>query len=212
MKKNVSTILWAVCILAGFCFINLRGDSKRITGESVPLPGPRSEDLDSLNRVLFALAAERYAIVKGRGENWILSTHSGSQVLKVTDGSQTIVSLPILDPEDQIGLCCYVKQFNSLVVNEADALVLSGHQKEGEKLFTLLLRFDSCGGLWRENLQKKLDLLQRFTGNSNSAKDLKEFESLCEKVTSRLKLARIQEMRATVTTNLLETQLIPQQR
>ncbi|MFO1511322.1 MAG: hypothetical protein U1F83_00145 [Verrucomicrobiota bacterium] len=211
MKKSNAIMLSVVCIMTAFGFMVLSADSSKSADISVPLPGPRSEDLDSLNSVLFALAAERYAVVKSHGESWILTTHTGSQVLKVTDGSRTIVSIPIPDPADQVGLCCYVKQFNSFVENEADALVLGGQYKDGETLFRLLLRFDSCGGLWRENLQKKLNILQRVIGNSNPTNELKEFESLCVKVNSHLKLARIQEMRATVVTNLLETQLIPRQ-
>ena len=207
MKVKVLPVLYVSLIAAAVCLGGISSNRAGANRQPVPLPGLRAEDLNSLNSILFELAAEKHAIHSSRGEKMILTLHEGRGVRKFTDGKWTVLSLPIAETQAEVGLCCYVRQYNSFVENQGDEMVREKRYQEAAELYRLLVHFDRCGGLWRETLEKKLGLLLKISDNTDVENNQAEFEALCLRTASHMNLARSHMMAPTVVSNLFEVNL-----
>jgi hypothetical protein len=81
---------------------------------------------------------------------------------------------------------------------------LSGNYKEAREFYQLILHFDRCGGLARESIEKKLELVEKMEKGEDFDGNRKRFAELHVPVVSHLKLSEGERIRPTVVTNLLQ--------
>jgi hypothetical protein len=146
------------------------------------------EQINSLSGLVFQLAAERYMSNTNRGESWILTVHSGTNVLKYEDAHHILVSLPALTPRDKIGLCQYASAYNSLVECEMDNLVKRGVFEKPLETFQELVQFDRCGE--RSRLAEKLRLVRKLA-KENSEETMKQFSQLSNEMFVRFDYSQL---------------------
>lgn len=173
----------------------------------VDVPRQAVNEINSLNRLLYALAAERYAANSNRNQTWIMTVHEGGWLGKFTDGRYTVVSLPTLEPSDRIAVCRYAGQYNAFNLQSADAKAQAGKYHEARELYELTLRFDPCGGPLREEMEQKLACLRRLEKGEEPDKNLKRLRELHVDYTTGLDLVRIETAPVRVVRDLKELQL-----
>lgn len=175
---------------------------------SVPLPALEVGHLSSLNGMLFELAAERHAVHSKESRIWVFTFHrESSEVEKYSDGKFVVVSLPAEIQENEVGLCTYVRQYNSLTQCTVDAMARRGKFKEALAYYDILLHFDRCGGGAREQALKKRDCLAKIFRNENPEENQRKYFELCIPVAGHLNLSEIQTKKPTTVTNLLTLEI-----
>ena len=167
-------------------------------------------EVNSLSRLLFELAAERYVVNSNRSDVCIITMHNGRTIRKYNDGTYTIISLPVVEPSDRIALCRYAEQYNCFSVYSADLNTTKGNYREAIVLYRLLLHFDNCRGLFRERLETRLSLAEKLNRGEDLESNLRKFKELIEldkEPSPRTDYSRIDKLKPTIVTNLLQIRL-----
>lgn len=177
----------------------------RTSGAEAATAKEMVKELNSAASALFDLAGERFAANEKRHAVWIMTLHDASkslEVLKYTDGRITVVALPVVVPDGELGLRRYVNAYNAYNVKSADLKVKAGRYKEARELYSLLLHFDPQGAL-AEGVRRRLAHLEKLEKGDDVQKNLKELMDLFTDLSPSL-LAGIEDVRPTPATNLLE--------
>jgi hypothetical protein len=160
--------------------------------DEVPIHPVTAEYINSLARVLYELAGERYAANSKNNQTWILAVHSGASVRKYSDTNFIILSFPVINPEDQAGLCVYTHQYNSLNIQRADLEVKAGRYSWARAVYETILRFESCHDGFKKEIERRLHYLERLERGQDTDTNLKEFMALYDDLFFRMNLADIE--------------------
>jgi hypothetical protein len=166
------------------------------------------DEINSLSRLLFQLAAERYAATSNRSENWIFTVHEGRTVRKFSDGRFVLVSLPLFQPTDTIAVRRYAAHYNAFNIQFADRLAKAGNYKKARELYELVRHFDPTGvDFTRDQLDKKLAYLRKLENREDTTKNLKELLALSEEIGPLVDFTMIDKLAPTTVTNLTSIRL-----
>jgi hypothetical protein len=217
--KDIVTSIRPLVGLVVICLLPAMHDRQSALAES-GAPGPATvtmsvaavtnmvKELNSAGSALFDLAGERFAAVEKRREVWIMALHSADEsfhVLKYTDGKVTVVALPVVGPDDELGLRKYVDHYNRFNIKSADLAVKDRRYKDAREIYTLLQHFNPRSAL-TEGVKRRLVLLEQIEKGEDTERKLKEFADLFTDVGPSF-LAGMDDSSPVRVTNLLEINL-----
>ena len=144
-----------VVITTAACLVALPITITSQTNNSVVLPKPADGDeialIDSIqanNSLRFALwqfAAERFSLNESRSQRWVLGLNPNAiSIEKFSDGQITLVLLPKLHDDDDLGMGEYVKVYNQRWPPSFGPLSAENKMDSQGLLSGLLLCFCRC--------------------------------------------------------------------
>ena len=165
----------------------------------------QNDEIIGLSRVIYELAAERFAANTNGNQKWVLTSHPGRMIRRYTDRKYTVVSLPIVEPRDEIAIRRYCTHYNAFSERAADLKVEAGHYSEARELFQLLHHFDR--GDRKDDYGRKLKLLDKLEKKEDAELNLKQFMELSRDLVLGIDFSQIDKVNPTVVTNLLDVRL-----
>lgn len=164
-------------------------------------------EVNSLSRLLYELAAERYWATSNQNETLILTFHEGRSLMKYTDGKYTVASFPMVQETDRISLSRYTAQYNVFNVRDADLKVEAAKYEQARELYRLVAHFTQDDPLLKDRIEKKLLLVDRLEHGKDFDKTLQQFRELSENLGTPMHLFQVETLPPTIVTNLLTIQL-----
>jgi len=173
------------CGVAGACGIftwslwdhDQRG--RAVLAGNAPDVNKLMSELGSMQSAIVQLAGERFAANQRRGATWIVTLHDATtslEVLKYTDGTNTLVALPVLDPQHKAGLRRFADAYNSLTLKSADLKAIAGQFREAGTIYRILLRHDPESSLVG-NLRLRLKRIGELEKGQNVSENLEALKS-----------------------------------
>lgn len=206
MSHSIIKKLIIVCTVATFCSGHCAEDSAW-KEEPVEVFIKRIvEERQSASRVLAELAAARYLINSNKNETWVYCAHRGNRVIKYTDKTYTIVSLPFENAPEEKALRHYVALYNGFNLNTAASYVIAGKYKQAKTLLRLITYFNPIAGNVA-GIQQQLLLLEKIEKGEDVETSKTKFIELHVEVGSHWGLADIEQAKPTLVDDIFQVRI-----
>jgi hypothetical protein len=164
------------------------------------------EEISSMSRILFELAGERFAANAMRGEVWILTAHSGTEVMTIADAKCVLLALPTAFAKDAPAVKRYVSLYNSFNLSAADQLVLEGKLEPAERTFRLVLKYDTQDHN-RQVAKDRINLIKDMKADVNVEQARQKIRETHSNVASIFDFSKADRKHAKVVKDLLDVEL-----